>query len=260
MRRAVLQRGGLQQEGTARAPVARHDLRARRARRSAIAASGSSEQTVPLPPSTIAPRNHAAGSTSPSPTTMGMPRARASIATWLVAAAAASARWRRPGSSRSRESAVGGDVLARPDRARPAACRAYADEMPQHAVAHVAEVCRAGAEIIVVGGLVARRSRRPAPQTRPHAAARSAGDSRECRRATAHRPPAWQAGRRACPAASPLDASPSAPRAPPWPLRWHAVSARRLRLRCSRTARSRQCRIDAQDGTGEDARRRRWPR
>jgi len=85
---------------------------------------------------------------------MGMPRARASIATWLRGAAAA----QRNGAALAPvgfEKAGGRQVFSHQNGTRLHAGRRLAGERAQHPVAKVLEVRRAGTEIIIVRGLIA---------------------------------------------------------------------------------------------------------
>ena len=139
-------------------------------------------------------RRRPRGPRRPSPTTIGTPRARASMATWLVGLPAA-ARCRRrasrsPGTataSRSSATTIApgrhAGALGRPRRA------------PQHPVADVAQVGGAGAEIVVFGWLVAGDLR---VERRVQAAARRARRRRPKAGVGRASSSAWRSGSRAC--------------------------------------------------------------
>ena len=134
---------------------------------------------------------------APSPTTIGTPRERASMATWLAVLPAVSAMPppRLQSVSRKRVGA-----MSSPNRMAPAGSlrRRHPVSAAQHLVADVLQVGRAGPEIIVVGNLVADDLGvegvdpgivgRPCLRRSPRRPARSAP-----------RPPAWQAGIRGSP-------------------------------------------------------------
>ena len=140
----------------AAACAARFACVARVSNAACVAGSGSS-QSCARSPSTkaVAPAGSSRGST-PSPTIIGTPRARASVATWPCALPCVSAMAppRLQSVDRKREG-----ERSRASRIAPAATLASsagAAQRGKHAVADIGEIAGAGAEMLVVGGLVVR--------------------------------------------------------------------------------------------------------
>ena len=96
----------------------------------------------------------AMGATSPKPTIIGTPRARANMATWLVLLPCfkAMAPPLRPVSF---EKAGGRQIVAEQNRSGNLKAAGISRKMIQHTVTDVFQVSGAGAEILVVRGLVA---------------------------------------------------------------------------------------------------------
>ncbi len=137
---------------------------------------------------------------APRPTTIGTPRARASMATWLAGLPAVSAmpppgapvRLERSGSARCRrrqgwrpDGAGLVAVIGQRARGRGRGC-------PRRSAG-------AGAEIVVVGRLVAGDRRRRARRRQASSASGAVGDRREGRRGQRVVRRAWRAGIRGCP-------------------------------------------------------------
>ena len=166
----------------------------RRGTRSISAVEGASTMP-PCSASSRAAPAIAVGGSAPRPTTIGTPRARASMATWLAGLPASSAM-PPPCSSRSRGSASARCRRRAGSRLAAAADLAVAGQRAQHRSRMSLQVGGAGAEIVVVGRLIAgdlRLERLP-----PGRVGRRARGDRGEGRAGRHRPPAWRAGTRGC--------------------------------------------------------------
>ena len=194
-------------------------------------------------------------SIAPRPTTIGTPRERASIATWLAALPPESAMPPPADQSVSRKR-VG--VTSSPTRIAPGGSASVrrAGEVAQHAVAQVGEVGGAGAKIVVVRRLHSPRSR-AASASRPRGvcAARRRRSPRAPGR-SARRRRAWRPGipgsRR-----SPLRLAPSAARSARSTLR-SPPRAQRAPLAGSPVGRrAADRRIEADERAGGDARAKR---
>ena len=106
----------------------------------------------PASPSTMA-TSSSPTSIGPMPTTIGTPRERASMATWLEALPANSARPPPPAQStdRNRLGVTSSPASTAPGGVASSSC---ARQRPEHPVADIGEVGGAGAEIVVGGRLI----------------------------------------------------------------------------------------------------------